>query len=144
MKPSERLFKFPIKLYHQFYLNKAEEEERESSPDTPIEASWVEGYARVHIDEIVGWYETFSRGMSMEKIEKKGPDITLVQTERQGDFMCLWPRRRFEIEYDEYMEKWNGWMAKEMITLPPSITNSPMENDEIQLSSIVIDANPQL
>jgi hypothetical protein len=34
MKPSERLFKFPIKLYHQFYLNKAEEEERESSPDT--------------------------------------------------------------------------------------------------------------
>src|SRR6266496_3126571 len=114
MKPSERFFKFPIKLYHAFYLNKIEEEERETNAEHPQEASWVQGMARVNILEISGWYETFSRGWRIEKIEGAGGcDLTLIQTEKQGEFMCMWKRDRFEQEYNLYMDKYQKWVEEE-------------------------------
>ena len=126
------MFKFPIKLYHAYYLNKVEEEEKENNLDSPLEASWVQGWARVPVDDITGWYETCSRGRTMDEIESAGCDLTLVVTEKQGEYMCMWPRRKFEQEYDSFMEKWEGWMNKQLaFTIDNATTNVRMEIPQV-------------
>jgi len=111
MKYTDKWFKFPIRVYDGFSVHKAlliedkkmmEDPESIEKPETP---DWVMGYAKVPVDQILGWVDYFSEGRETSDVAKEGFDLTLIETKSLGKFECLWLRAKFEEELDRFCEK---------------------------------------
>lgn len=97
MKHTDNFFLFPIKCYDERILAEDEEETRE----------WVLGYGRFPMSELyeITWQDTYSKDRTSEEASKNGPDLTKVYSARYGEFICMWPRKKFENKLNDYMEK---------------------------------------
>jgi hypothetical protein len=113
MKFTDRFFTFLIKMYDGFSLRKAiEKEESDENIEGPIPADWVTGIARIPGKEIkkgrLGWHDGFSRERTVEQAANEGFDQTSVMSLNYGEFLCTWPRKKFEEKLNEFMEKFEA------------------------------------
>lgn len=111
MKPSEKLFRFPIVAYDGVELQKRMD--RELNAEAVLNEGvqpYVIGYARIPLGEIRGWHDGWRKGVSIQSIKddikagKKGFDSTMVLTESLGDYHCSWNMEKFEKNYDAHYE----------------------------------------
>lgn len=107
---TDKFFAFPIKIYDGFSLKRALEKEEEEGSDTPEPIDWVSGIARIPKSEvdILSWHDGFSRDRTVEQAATEGFDQTSVITLNYGDFICTWPRKRFEEKLNEFMDKFES------------------------------------
>jgi hypothetical protein len=126
-------FLFPIKVYDGFSLKKAMEEEEKDTTEGPVPIDWVSGWARLPAKDLykIMWHDGFSRERSVEEVAENGFDLTIIVSDYHGEFVCTWPRKKFEEKLNDFMEKWEsskpsqpmGWISLGSITdsnhLPP-------------------------
>lgn len=107
-KFTDEFFGFPIKIYDGFSLKKALEEEDKEGVDGPIPIDWIVGYVKLPAKDLhkLMWHDGFSRDRIVSDVAENGFDVTTVVCEPHGEFMCTWPRKKFETKLDEFMEKW--------------------------------------
>lgn len=111
MKYTDKYFKFPIRVYDGFSVQKAmliedkklmENPEAAEKPEVP---DWVLGYAKVPVEQILCWVDYFSEGRETSDVAQKGFDLTLIETRNLGKFECVWVRTKFEDELNKFCEK---------------------------------------
>lgn len=108
-------FTFPMKVYDGFSLRRAKQ--REEDTDVPTDGEWAEGICRLPIDEIEGWFDVFSKGRTVEDVYENGFDYTIILTKTKGEFECTWPRKRFEKEFEEAMERYQNCVKNDLQTI---------------------------
>lgn len=93
---TDQFFKFPTTLH----LTKDPESDVDyeslgikSSVNTE---QGVVGIVRCLPEDIVTWWDTFSKFKSIEQVEKDGFDMTHVQLRNGEEFSCMWDRKTFE------------------------------------------------
>src|SRR5690242_7946293 len=111
MKFTECFFQFPTRIYDGFDMEKARKEEELQGQS--IDSFWMPGTCRIKHTDIVGWFDSFSRGKDKDDIEKDGCDITVVETLTLGPIACRWRKDKFERELDAFVEKFNAAADKE-------------------------------
>jgi len=106
-KFTDDFFSFPIKVYDGFSLKKAMEREERDNTDEPVPIDWVVGWVKIPGRDLgkLMWHDGFSRERRVEDVAKEGFDTTIVVSDIYGDFVCTWPRKKFEQKLDEFMEK---------------------------------------
>lgn len=110
MKYSERFFKFPIRIYDRFSMEKAEEEEKSFSG--PVEGDWTQGTVKIPHTEIVGWGDYYDSIQGVEGVDKDGFSSCIIMTETMGAYVCTIPKKKFEELLDNYTEKYELWAEK--------------------------------
>lgn len=115
-KFTDDFFSFPIKIYDGFSLKKAMKEEEDT--DGPVPIDWIVGQVRLPAKDLhrMMWHDGFSRDRTVSDVAENGFDMTSVVHDDYGEFMCTWPRKKFEQKLDEFMEKWNT--EKNPVVLP--------------------------
>lgn len=105
-KFTEEFFMFPIKIYDGFSLKKAMKEEDSEDTKGPVPIDWIVGHVRIPAKDLpkIMWHDGFSREKSVEEVAEKGFDLTIVMSDIYGEFVCTWPRKKFEVRLDEFME----------------------------------------
>ncbi len=111
MKYTERYFKFPIRVYDRFSMERAEKQEELT--ESPTEGEWREGMTAVPFEEITAWNDYFDSAQGPEGVDNEGFTTTIVWTKTQGCFMCTLPRPELEKRMDVYYEKWEAWRNEE-------------------------------
>lgn len=106
-KFTDEFFSFPIKVYDGFSFKKAMEAEDKDTTEEPIPVDWVVGWVRLPAKDLgkMMWHDGFSRERKVEEVAKEGFDLTIVVSDVHGDFVCTWPRKKFEEKLNEFMEK---------------------------------------
>lgn len=104
MKYTEERFEFPMKIYDGFSLRKAMKKEEDT--DVAMDGDWVEGRIKLPVEEIMGWFDTFSKGRSIDDVFKEGFDAIVVITYSMGEFECTWNKEKFEKELNTFYEKY--------------------------------------
>lgn len=114
-KFTDDFFGFPIKIYDGFSLKKALEQEDKEGVDVPIPIDWIVGHVKLPAKDLhkLMWHDGFSRDRTVSDVAENGFDVTTVVLEPYGEFMCTWPRKKFEEKLNEFMEKWQA--AKPMM-----------------------------
>lgn len=112
MKYTDKWFKFPVRIYDGFSVTKAIMVEDKKFQDNPGDAEpeipdWVEGYARIPLEQITSWIDFYSEGRETAEVAKEGFDLTMVETRTLGKFECTWKREKFEKELDNFYERTN-------------------------------------
>jgi hypothetical protein len=109
-KFTDDFFSFPIKVYDGFSLKKAMEAEDKDTTEAPVPIDWVTGWVKIPAKDLhrMMWHDGFSRERTVEEVAKEGFDLTIVVNDNYGDFVCTWPRKKFEQKLDEFMEKWEN------------------------------------
>lgn len=111
MKFVDTFFKIPIRIYENADIYGA------ASPGSPIKASI--GVKRLRHLDIVGWQD-----MSFREIDTTEEfPCTLINT-AQHDFLCHWPRKKFEAELEAYSEKYEKWLEGELGKMGPFLGES--------------------
>ena len=111
MKTTELMFRFPIVVYDGIEMAKREKKEYESEIPVNGVMEYAIGYTAVPIDEIKAWCDMWRKGVQIGDIKakikegKRGFDSTCVMTESLGDFHCSWAMDKFELKYNEHIEK---------------------------------------
>jgi hypothetical protein len=107
-KFTDDFFTFPIKIYDGFSLKKALKEEDEEGVDGPVPIDWIVGYVRLPAKDLprMMWHDAFSRDRTVSDVAENGFDATAVVSHEYGEFMCTWPRKKFEDKLNEFIEKW--------------------------------------
>lgn len=111
MTYTDRYFKFPVKIYDGFSVQKAimiEDKKFNDNPesiDKPELPDWVVGYARIPLKEIQCWIDYFSEGRETSEVAKEGFDLTMVETKSLGKFECMWKREKFEEELNKFYKE---------------------------------------
>lgn len=120
-KFTDDFFAFPIKIYDGFSLKKALEEEDKEGVDGPVPIDWIVGYVRLPAKDLhkMMWHDGFSRDRTVSDVAENGFDVTTVVHDNYGEFMCTWPRKKFEDKLNEFMEKWSAEQElKKAVNLP--------------------------
>ena len=104
MKYSDTFFKFPVRIYDPYELERAvkQEEMTDSKADEP---GYAVGVKKLKYTDITGWYDVYTRELDLDEILNNGFPCTLVQTKDEGDYLCNWERKRFEDELNKFVEK---------------------------------------
>lgn len=106
MKYTDTYFKIPVRMYEGSDFTSL-------TPGAPIRAT-IAAKALIHTD-ITGWQEMSFR--EVDQFDKDGNLIvqefpcTLVNTSTH-DFLCHWPRKKFEEELNKYAEKYDKMMVE--------------------------------
>lgn len=118
-KFTEDFFSFPIKVYDGFSLKKAMEQEERDSTDEPVPIDWVVGWVKIPVRDLpkMMWHDGFSRERKVEEVANEGFDLTIVVTDVYGEFVCTWPRKKFEDKLNEFMVKYHT-RAKDYLSSP--------------------------
>jgi hypothetical protein len=103
MNFTEKYFKFPTRIYDGYSLKKAEEIER--TTEEPVEAEWVRGFISVKAEDILGWYDSYSKSRTPEQVTKEGFDFTVIETRSLGPVSCNWKREKFEEELNKFFDR---------------------------------------
>jgi hypothetical protein len=116
-KFTDDFFGFPIKIYDGFSLKKALEEEDKEGVDGPVPIDWIVGQVKLPAKDLhkLMWHDGFSRDRIVSDVAENGFDVTIVVSDIHGEFMCTWPRKKFEDKLNEFMEKWEGNVTRERI-----------------------------
>lgn len=124
-KFTDDFFGFPIKLYDGFSLKKAMEEEEKVGVDAPVPIDWIVGMVKLPAKDLVRlmWHDGFTRDRTVKDVAENGFDTTTVICEPHGEFICTWPRKKFEEKLNDFMEKWNA--SKTPAPLLPYIQIEP-------------------
>jgi hypothetical protein len=104
-KFTDKFFAFPIKIYDSFSLKRSEEYEEDVN--MRMEADWISGIARVPVEELYGimWNDGYSNGRTIEDVKVEGFDLTIIYSERYGELICTWPRKKFEDKLNDFMAR---------------------------------------
>lgn len=115
-KFTEEYFVFPIKIYDGYSLKRAMKQEEESENEGPVPVDWVLGHVRIPGRDMYKaiWHDGFSRERTVSEVADKGFDLTVVLSDVYGDFVCTWPRKKFEAKLDEFMEKYEEALRASM------------------------------
>lgn len=104
---TDKFFKFPVRIHDGVSLSRAlresimrEEDNEEESP--PLNTDWVQGWAKINIEEIKGWVDHFAMGRKTGNVAKEGFDQTVILTSSLGEFTCMWDRKRLEEEINKF------------------------------------------
>lgn len=118
-KFTDDFFTFPIKVYDGFSLKKAMEEEDKDATEAPVPIDWVAGWVKLPVRDLpkMMWHDGFSRERSVKDVAEQGFDLTIVVTDVYGDFVCTWPKKKFEAKLDEFMSKYQT-RAKDYLASP--------------------------
>ena len=102
-KFTDDFFGFPIKLYDGFSLKKAMEQEDKEGVDAPVPIDWVVGMVKLPAKDLLRlmWHDGFTRDRTVSDVAENGFDVTTVICEPHGEFMCTWPRKKFEDKFCE-------------------------------------------
>jgi len=106
-KFTEEFFSFPMKIYDGFSVKKAMEQEDKDTTEEPVPIDWITGWVRIPARDLhkLMWHDGFSRERKVEEVAEGGFDLTIVVSDMYGEFVCTWPRKKFEAKLDEFMEK---------------------------------------
>lgn len=112
MKHVDKFFRFPVRIYDGFSLTKAmvaesvrlQEAKDISEVGHPEDVDWVMGWARVPAESIVGWLDHFEEGTPVKQVSEKGFEMTMVITDKMGNFECVWDRNKFEQKLNEFVD----------------------------------------
>lgn len=115
-KFTEEYFVFPIKIYDGYSLKRAMKQEEESENEGPVPVDWVVGHVRIPGRDMYKaiWHDGFSRERTVSEVADKGFDLTVVLSDVYGDFVCTWPRKKFEAKLDEFMEQYEEVQRKNL------------------------------
>lgn len=123
MKPSQKLFKFPVIMYDAISLKRAirKEQEQEESEDTkdPLlrqllgeedpeerdafcDVEYVIGHMCLPLTYIIGWADTYKRGTPLSEVKTKGFDATEIYVKDDNPITCPLNRQEFEELYDQF------------------------------------------
>lgn len=121
-KFTEEFFGFPIKIYDGFSLKKALEEEDKPGTDAPVSIDWIVGHVKIPAKDLhrIMWHDGFSRERSVGEVAEKGFDLTIVVSDVHGEFVCTWPRKKFEEKIDAFVEKYEDEQKKRIAGLMDS------------------------
>lgn len=115
MKITEQLFKIPIIMYDGKQLRRAAKKEEEMmEADLDLSDDVYVEYCictmKLPIDEVVGYYQSWSRDVSVKEAKEGALDCTLLMTKTLGDYMVYWKLSRFESEYEAHYEKFEKFL----------------------------------
>lgn len=115
----DEFFVFPIKIYDGYSLKRAMREEEDNESSGPVPIDWIVGHVRMPGKDLhrIIWHDGFSRERKVEEVAEKGFDLTIVTSDVHGEFVCTWPRKKFEAKLDEFMEKFDARL-NDQIKLP--------------------------
>lgn len=104
-KFTERFFAFPIKIYDSSSLKQGQLFEED--PNVIIEGDWISGIARVGLLELenMSWQDGYSSGRSIDEVREEGFDTTVIYFETHGEYVCTWPRKKFEEKLNDFVAK---------------------------------------
>lgn len=104
-KFTDCFFAFPIKMYDPVSLRKSQEYEEDVMVHR--EADWVQAIARIRDTDLDKMYyqDWYSEGRSAEEVREEGFDLTMVYVDLYGEFLCVWPRKKFEEKLNEFMAR---------------------------------------
>jgi len=104
-KFTDGFFMFPIKIYDSLSLGRAME--FEESVGMKADADWISGAAKVPAKELeaMTWQDGYSNGRAIDEVREEGFDLTIIYLESYGEFICTWPRKKFEEKLNEFMAK---------------------------------------
>jgi hypothetical protein len=106
-KFTDNFFGFPIKVYDDFSAKKAMDAEDKDTTNEPVPIDWIVGWAKIPVSDLhkLMWHDGFSRDRKVEQVASEGFDLTMVCSNTLGDFVCTWPKKKFEEKINEFMEK---------------------------------------
>lgn len=111
MRYTDRWFKFPVRIYDGFSVQKAimvEEKKFSEDPeaiDRPETPDWVTGFVRIPLNEVECWIDYYSEGRETSEVATEGFDLTMIETKNLGKFECVWKRQKFEEELNKFYEE---------------------------------------
>ena len=144
-KFTDDYFGFPIKIYDGFSFKKALEEEDKEGVDGPVPIDWVMGHVKLPAKDLhkLMWHDGFSRDRPVSEVAEHGFDLTIVVCEPHGEFICTWPRKKFEEKLNEFYDKWQASLPQvnlpfmqtvqpmlPLIPDPPNIYRAPWDQEE--------------
>jgi len=115
-KFTDSFFSFPIKIYDKESIEGYLKVD-DILGDRGTEPDWIVGIMKIpaqwFVDDKVSWLDGYTRGRSLEEINREGFDITQVDVD--GDiYTCAWERRKFEEKLNEFMEKYSNSIMKQI------------------------------
>lgn len=99
---SSRYFAFPTTVYLSDDVSRTNELEEMGVTAVPEGAS---GVARCLPEDILTWYDSFSRPRTIEDVKQNGFDITHIVLKGGEQFQCNWDRKTFEKRLDAHVQK---------------------------------------
>src|ERR1044072_1997570 len=126
-KFTDDFFSFPIQIYDRFSFKTALKEEDEEGVDGPVPIDWIVGHVRLPVKDLhrMMWHDAFSRDRTVSDVAENGFDATAVVSHEYGEFMCTWPRKKFEEKLNEFIEKWDEAQEAKKQVLTPYIYIEP-------------------
>lgn len=105
MKYTDQFFAFPIHMYLTEDVQKGNELEELGIKGVHEEPEGVIGLVKCLPEDIVTWWDSFSKPRSLDDVESKGFDMTHIQLRNGEEFSCLWSRKKFEATLNSFMDK---------------------------------------
>lgn len=107
MKYIDTLFKIPIILYDVVDYERRIKQELEDNLNIDGLLPYTIGYARVPVEEIVGYMSSWKKGYTVEEINKneKLLSCTNIITRSMGEIVCSWKLDKFETLLQEHLDK---------------------------------------
>lgn len=112
MKYTDRFFEFPGRIYDRFTAQKAMEQEEKDN--IPVEGEWAAGKIKLPFQEISSWSDYFDSEQGVEGVKEKGFEFTIVFTQNEGAYICIWKKDKFEQKLNEFVDRYEKW-AQEKI-----------------------------
>jgi hypothetical protein len=112
MTLAQQNFLFPIRLYDSVEVEQDERTEDLTNSVSRYIRPYVIGWKRLPIESIREWNSSFTKGKTLEEVERDGLDITVVDTYDGYTYVCDWDLERFEKEYNKHYRKLDKHMRK--------------------------------
>lgn len=104
-KFTDSFFLFPIKIYDPYSQRRSMEFEEDVNVRT--EGEWIGGQVRIPAEVLstMTWQDGYSNGKPLDEVREEGFDLTIVYIDLYGEFICTWPRKKFEEKINEFMAR---------------------------------------
>lgn len=105
MKPSQRKFKFPIRVLNPIEAESDAKLNRILNREIGNVLDYVITNVHVPISQVIEWRESFTYSRTIEDVKRNGCDTTVVHLMLTGECTCDWPVAKFMKEYDKHYAK---------------------------------------
>jgi hypothetical protein len=102
MEYTENYFEIEVKVYDDFDIRLAIEEEEITKENIPF--SFTTGLISLPLSEIISYSDFYMKGKTLEEVKKKGFDCTLIYTRNLGLVECVWPYQKFKKRLNEFVQ----------------------------------------
>lgn len=98
---SENWFEVEVKIYDDFDIKQAIEEEEMKKENIPF--SYTTGSLSLPVSEIIGFSDYYRKGRSLEEVSERGFDCTLIYTKTLGTIECTWGLKKLKSKLNEFV-----------------------------------------